>query len=83
MKRSVIFLVAAAFILAAPGIRTAFADDNKPADPPKAEKVGKTGSSAATKAMTKQDKTPKTMGNGADKAKVKTGVESKTTGAVK
>jgi hypothetical protein len=75
MKRSVIFLVAAAFILAAPAIQPAFAAD----DTPKVEKAGKTGSSAETKMMNKQDKTPKvkTQGNGAVKEKVKTGADAK------
>ena len=70
---AVIVLVAAAFIFMASGMQPAFADDT-----PKIEKAGKTGSSAETKMMNKQDKTPKakTMTNG-DKAKVKTGLDAK------
>lgn len=71
---AVLVFVAVAFIFAVPYVQLASADDI-----PKVEKAGKTGSSAETKMMNKQEKTPKakTMGNGADKAKVKTGAEAK------
>ena len=72
IRIAAVVLAAAAFFFAASGIQTAFGDDL--VAPPKTENVGKTGSSAATKAMTKQERTPKTktMGNGAEKANVQT-----------
>lgn len=74
VRIAVIVVVAAAFVFGAPGIRLASAAD----DTPKTGKIGKTGSSAETKMMNKQDKTSKvkTAGNG-DKPKVKTGADTK------
>ncbi len=71
---AIFVFAAAALIFAVPYVQLASAEDI-----PKTEKAGKTGSSAETKMMNKQEKTPKvkTMGNGADKAKVKTGAEAK------
>ena len=72
---AIIVFAVAAFIFAASGIQMAFGAD----EPSKTEKIGKTTSSAETKMMNKSDKAPKTktMGNGADKAKIKTGAEAK------